>query len=456
MWNWNTSRWLAGALLWTCDSQRRFEQTDLFYVKAYGDTIVSEAAQMDWQATEKSKSDLLSSVSHELRSPLHGMLASVELLHTTDLQPAQQDMLTMIETCGLTLMDTLNYLLDFTKINNLTSADAKNDGDTETSLADLSCEFDLDTLVEDVADTLYAGHRSLINASQVAGRYLPSGPTVGIRSAKGTENATEPNDLSVIVRVEPGDWKVRSIPGGWRRIVMNLLGNAFKFTKSGFIEVTLARKIERTGGTKRVYAHLTITDTGCGISPEYLEHKLFHPFTQENILTEGVGLGLSIVDRLVTNAGGQIDVKSTVGTGTQIDVYLPVEFVDTLEEGASEQQQPQSVSASRVSLVGLNVFSNMQKSSRRLSVDAKRRLSVRSALSNAILSQAGWTVSFADTLSQAKGDIGIVEESSLAEMADLEQITTDLKALIILGQYGSNLSVDPVTKELDVVYVPQP
>ncbi|KAF4218964.1 hypothetical protein CNMCM6805_004312 [Aspergillus fumigatiaffinis] len=456
MWNWNTSRWLAGALLWTCDSQRRFEQTDLFYVKAYGDAIVSEAAQMDWQATEKSKSDLLSSVSHELRSPLHGMLASVELLHTTDLQPAQQDMLTMIETCGLTLMDTLNYLLDFTKINNLTSAEAKNDGDTETSLADLSCEFDLDTLVEDVADTLYAGHRSLINASQVAGRYLPSGPTVGIRSAKGTKNATESNDLSVIVRVEPGDWKVRSIPGGWRRIVMNLLGNAFKFTKSGFIEVTLARKIERTGGTKRVYAHLTITDTGCGISPEYLEHKLFHPFTQENILTEGVGLGLSIVDRLVTNAGGQIDVKSTVGTGTQIDVYLPVEFVDTLEEGASEQQQPQSVSASRVSLVGLNVFSNMQKSSRRLSVDAKRRLSVRSALSNAILSQAGWTVSFADTLSQAKGDIGIVEESSLAEMADLEQITTDLKALIILGQYGSNLSVDPVTKELDVVYVPQP
>lgn len=110
IWNWNTSRWLAGGLLWTCDSQRHFEQTDLFYVKAYGDSIVSEAAQMDWQATEKSKSDLLSSVSHELRSPLHGMLASVELLHTTDLQPAQQDMLTMIETCGLTLLDTLNYL----------------------------------------------------------------------------------------------------------------------------------------------------------------------------------------------------------------------------------------------------------------------------------------------------------------------------------------------------------
>ncbi|EAW25629.1 putative sensor histidine kinase/response regulator [Aspergillus fischeri NRRL 181] len=456
MWNWNTSRWLAGALLWTCDSQRPFEQSDLFYVKAYGDAIVSEAAQMDWQATEKSKSDLLSSVSHELRSPLHGMLASVELLHTTDLQPAQQDMLTMIETCGLTLMDTLNYLLDFTKINNLTSADAKNDGDTETSLADLACEFDLDTLVEDVADTLYAGHRSLINASQVAGRYLPSGSTVGIRSAKGTESATESNDLSVIVRVEPGNWKVRSIPGGWRRIVMNLLGNAFKFTKSGFIEVTLARKIERTGGTKRVYAYLTITDTGCGISPEYLEHKLFHPFAQENILTEGVGLGLSIVDRLVTNAGGQIDVKSTVGTGTQFEVYIPVEFVDTLEEGASEQEQPQSVSASRVSLVGLNVFSSMKTSSRRLSVDTKRRLSVRSALSNAILSQPGWTVSFADTLSQAKGDIGIVEESSLAEMADLEQITTNLKALIILGQYGSSLSVDPVTKELDVVYVPQP
>ncbi|KMK58278.1 sensor histidine kinase/response regulator [Aspergillus fumigatus Z5] len=453
MWNWKSSRWLAGALLWTCDIQRSFEQTDLFYVKAYGDAIVSEAAQMDWQATEKSKSDLLSSVSHELRSPLHGMLASVELLRTTDLQPAQLDMLTMIETCGLTLMDTLNYLLDFTKINNLTSADARND--TETSLVDLACEFNLDTLVEDVADTLYAGHRSPINASQVAGRYLPSG-SMGIISAKGTESATESNDLSVIVGVEPGNWKVRSNPGGWRRIVMNLLGNSFKFTKSGFIEVTLARKMEGTGGTKRVYAHLTITDTGCGIAPEYLEHKLFQPFTQEDILTEGVGLGLSIVDRLVTNAGGQIDVKSTVGIGTQFEVYIPVEFVDTLDEGAPEQQQPQSVSVSRVCLVGLNVFSSMKTSSQRLSVNTKRRLSVRSALSNAILSQPGWTVSFADTLSQAKGDIGIIEESSLAEKADLEQITTDLTRLIILGQYGSGPSVDPATKKLDVVYVPQP
>ncbi|RLM00050.1 hypothetical protein CFD26_108406 [Aspergillus turcosus] len=456
MWNWNTSRWLAGGLLWTCDSQRHFEQTDLFYVKAYGDSIVSEAAQMDWQATEKSKSDLLSSVSHELRSPLHGMLASVELLHSTDLQPAQQDMLTMIETCGLTLLDTLNYLLDFTKINNLTSADAKNDGDTETSLADLTCEFDLDVLVEDVVDTLYAGHRSLINASQVAGRYLPSGPSVGIRSAKGSENAKESNDLSVIVRVEPGDWRVRSIPGGWRRIVMNLLGNAFKFTKSGFIEVILARKMERTCGTKREYAHLTITDTGCGISPEYLEHKLFQPFTQENILTEGVGLGLSIVDRLVTNLGGQIDVKSTAGVGTQFDAYIPVESVDTLVDGASGQEQSESGSVSRVSLVGLNVFSNMKRSSRRLSVDAKRRLSVRSALSNAILGQPGWTVSFADTLSQASGDIGIVEESSLAEMAEQDPITTEVKALIILGQHGSKLPIDPVMKELDVLYVPQP
>ncbi|KAF7161357.1 hypothetical protein CNMCM5623_006971 [Aspergillus felis] len=456
IWNWNSSRWLAGALAWTSDSQRHFEQTDLFYVKAYGDSIVSEAAQMDWKATEKSKSDLLSSVSHELRSPLHGMLASLELLHTTDLQPAQQDMLTMIETCGLTLLDTLNYLLDFTKINNLTSADARNDGDTETSLADLTCEFDLDTLVEDVADTLYAGHRSLMSASQVAGRYLPSGPTVGIRSATATENTEESDGLSVIVRVEPGDWKVRAIPGGWRRIVMNLLGNAFKFTKSGFIEVILARKIERTCGTKRVYALLTITDTGCGISPEYLEHKLFQPFTQENILTEGVGLGLSIVDRLVTNVGGQIDVKSTVGSGTQFEVYIPVEFVDTPVGGASGQEHPESGPVSRVSLVGLNVFSSMKSSGRRLSVDAKKRLSVRSALSNAILSQPGWTVSFADTLSQAKGDIGIIEESSLAEMEGQEPITTELRGLAILGQCGTNLPIDPVTKELDVVYVPQP
>lgn len=110
LWNWNKSRWLAGTLIWTCDDQRQLGKDDLHFLKSFGDTIVSGFCQIEWTATEKSKSDLLASVSHELRSPLHGMLASTELLQTTSLDTAQQDMVAMVETCGLTLLDTMNHL----------------------------------------------------------------------------------------------------------------------------------------------------------------------------------------------------------------------------------------------------------------------------------------------------------------------------------------------------------
>lgn len=110
LWNWDKSRWLAGTLVWTSDPRRSLGVDDLAYLKTFGDSLVSEFSQLGWAATEQSKSDLLSSVSHELRSPLHGMLASAELLQTTPLEPAQRDMVTMVETCGLTLLDTMNYL----------------------------------------------------------------------------------------------------------------------------------------------------------------------------------------------------------------------------------------------------------------------------------------------------------------------------------------------------------
>ncbi|EAW09054.1 sensor histidine kinase [Aspergillus clavatus NRRL 1] len=455
LWNWNTSSWLAGTILWTEDGQRHFHDNDLCYLRAFGHSIIAEVAHTDWHATEKSKSDLLSSVSHELRSPLHGMLASVELLHCTELQAPQQDMLTMIETCGLTLLDTVNYLLDFAKINNLTSPDAQK-GVAETSLNDLHCEFNLDTLVEDVVDTLYAGHRSHINASQIAGRYLPSGPAVGTRSTKEAKGVTTPDGLSVIVRFGQEGWRVQSIPGGWRRIVMNLLGNAFKFTMSGFIEVTLDKKVERGAGCTRVLAHLTITDTGSGISPEYLDHKLYTPFTQENMLTEGVGLGLSIVHRLVAQAGGLIDVKSTVGIGTQVDVYIPVEFVDASPtNGISKPCELSNSSRARVSLVGLNVYPEV-RNGRRLSVETKRKLSVRGAMSNAVLNQPGWTVAFANSLVDASGDIAVIEESSLADMTKLGPISPKVKALIVLGSHGISSSDDVVVKGVEVIYIPQP
>lgn len=109
LWDWGKSSWLAACVLWSSNSGS-LGSRELDYIKAFGNSIISQVAQIDWASKEKAKSDFISSISHELRSPLHGVLASAELLQSTGLQPAQQDMIKMVETCGITLLDTMNYL----------------------------------------------------------------------------------------------------------------------------------------------------------------------------------------------------------------------------------------------------------------------------------------------------------------------------------------------------------
>jgi signal transduction histidine kinase len=110
IWDWNKSRWLAGTLVWTSNNFRALGADELHYFKVFGDSIISEVARVDWATTQKSKSAFMSSVSHELRSPLHGILASAELLGATSLPPQEQHLVNMVEACGMTLLDTLNHL----------------------------------------------------------------------------------------------------------------------------------------------------------------------------------------------------------------------------------------------------------------------------------------------------------------------------------------------------------
>lgn len=109
LWDWNKPGWLAVCLLWS-GNRGRLTSKELNYMKLFGNTIISNLARNDSKAKEDAKSDLISSISHELRSPLHGVLASTELLQSSCLQPAQQEMVEMVETCGTTLLDTMNHL----------------------------------------------------------------------------------------------------------------------------------------------------------------------------------------------------------------------------------------------------------------------------------------------------------------------------------------------------------
>lgn len=119
LWDWNKGQWLAGTFVWTKDSdqERSLGLDELHYFKVFGDSIISEIARLDWSQKEKSKFDLISSMSHELRSPLHGILANAELLSASGLQPEQREAMKALETCGITLLDTMNNLYVYPSIH---------------------------------------------------------------------------------------------------------------------------------------------------------------------------------------------------------------------------------------------------------------------------------------------------------------------------------------------------
>ncbi|OOF93590.1 hypothetical protein ASPCADRAFT_209529 [Aspergillus carbonarius ITEM 5010] len=409
LWDWNRSRWLAGTLVWTHASDRALGVDELHYFKVFGDSIISEVARIDWATTQQSKSDFISSVSHELRSPLHGILASAELLQTTPLHSSQAHWMNMVKSCGLTLLDTLNHLLDFAKINNLTTTEDPSPDPSTPSVTNLLAVFDLDELIEEVTDVQYTGQRLAQAVAPLTGRPVHPPP------------ARSDGELTVVVRVqERNTWRVQSVAGAWRRIVMNLLGNSLKWTKSGFVEVSLS-KARRESNPHSVLAHLSVTDTGSGIAPDYLRHKLFSPFTQEDSLSEGLGLGFSIVRQLVASLDGHIDVRSEVGVGTQVDIYIPVHPQSDSASHASRRSSPEALASPALPmaacLVGFDGYPNPREiPTGILPAEAKRKLAIRSSLTSVLVHQPGWTLALAESLDHARGDVAVIEESDLTTL----------------------------------------
>ena len=147
--------------------------------------------------------------------------------------------------------------------------------------------------------------------------------------ATGPDPERHPNDVVILVDIEPSvNWRFETEVGGWKRIVMNLLGNSLKYTDRGQIEVRLCLidELDDTQPEAKPENHicLQVSDTGRGMSADYLRHGLFKPFVQENSLSTGTGLGLSIVQRLVESLSGTIDVQSKLGVGTRTRIRIPI------------------------------------------------------------------------------------------------------------------------------------
>ncbi|KZL86556.1 hsp90-like protein [Colletotrichum incanum] len=342
----------GGCFLWTSVTGRMMNlDQDLSYLRAFSNSIMTQVGRINSQKNEAAKTTFIASMSHELRSPLHGILGSAELLQDTSTDAYQSGLISSIATCGKTLLDTLNHVLDYSKINRLGRAQMRRRARqnqnrpvaiTSDSLESLSMTsvVDLAMLVEEVVDAIAAGHafKKLVGAGPFDG---PK-PSISVNESKNVRSVGnfQPQGskglVSVLIDIDPKTpWLVKTQPGALRRIIMNLFGNALKYTSSGFVLVSLSGQARAEGS--KIDALIRVADSGKGMSEEFQQTRLFLPFSQEDSFQPGTGLGLSIVKQIVDSLRGSLEVRSEQNRGTEIDVHLS--FTPVSDEASREPDE---------------------------------------------------------------------------------------------------------------------
>jgi PAS domain S-box-containing protein len=279
-----------GSLLWIHSEGRVAERNPdgvpLRMVGTNRDIAQGKQAEQDLReardaadAASRAKSQFLATMSHEIRTPLNGIIGMTKLLLDEQLAPAVRHHADLIDRSAHSLLALVSDILDFSKIEA---------GQMEIE----SVAFDLHELLEDLA-TLY--------------------------SLRATEKS-----LLFRLRMEPGVPQfVQGDPTRIRQVLVNLLGNALKFTQAG----SIALEIGATTGPAAYLLEFTVADTGIGI-PANVQPQLFKRFMQADSATTrkfgGSGLGLAIVQQLVQLMGGSVQVRSAPGQGSRFIVTLPI------------------------------------------------------------------------------------------------------------------------------------
>ncbi|KAJ5925819.1 hypothetical protein N7454_007329 [Penicillium verhagenii] len=326
LWDSHKGRWYSGCLTWTRAPHRALTSEDeLAFLFAVGHSVMAEVHRLGALLTERAKSDLLAGISHELRSPLHGIFGTADILNDTAMDVLQRGLLHTISSCAFTLLGSIDQLLEYASINDVRPRPAKfqpqdTTNGSQLGKVDKDSAVQLDAAVEDAIETVFAGYSFF------------KSPTTPLWTTAHISNPFDfKGGVKVILDIDRAqNLKFATRPGAWHVILTNFFGNALKFTDEGFIYVSLKAtpvRFNTEGQVTQSKVTLCIKDTGCGMEEEFLRSELFTAFSKEDRLSPGNGLGINIVNRIVSSLGGEIEISSQKGVGTEVVTTVTLDHV---------------------------------------------------------------------------------------------------------------------------------